>query len=268
MIDIWGEGYINTGGKSPLISGVRQAYNYNLDTQAVSNGPYTLCNIPNRIPTGVWSGPTVSVSQYVNIGAFTFATLKGAPAIPEVVSETYRVLNAAGVFIVFSPSNTDIMYIGAVFGVPSLSNANITANLLSPYALYINQITMPSIYMWQKTARQSWSSTVCSNSQVRLYSAQYLAYGGNWIVCDQTVAPPMASNQNSLNIYPKFCINNGIIGEFGYFEFTDLSCSIQVYSLQNTNYYRWNNPFKGDCIGSIQKRQYIVTAQYSWQTVN
>lgn len=87
ILDFWGEGRIIERG---LITGFPNSYNVNHQHQQVTNGPNMGKPIPNRIPTVDYN--TVSIASFVADNTFQYVTLMGAPLIPAVAQEMYRVV--------------------------------------------------------------------------------------------------------------------------------------------------------------------------------
>jgi hypothetical protein len=110
ILDVWGEGRIYNGN---MISGFRQAYNLNKDTQKISNGPNEHRDIPNFIQVSNYDTPKFPLAD----GIVNFMTVMNSPITAGTAKEMYRVLNKErGVVILYDFKKDD------KFQGPSITN--------------------------------------------------------------------------------------------------------------------------------------------------
>lgn len=100
LLDVWGEGRIVANEK--VITGFTQAYNLNMGTQKISNGPDTGFDIPNLVPVNSYQSPLFPIWN----GVVDYITLMGAPITKDTAREMLRVLNPkTGVVMLFAPDS-------------------------------------------------------------------------------------------------------------------------------------------------------------------
>jgi len=112
LLDIGGEGRITTNEGS--VTGFTQAYNVNVRTQGISNGPHTGQPIPNLIPLESWD--LVPLRFPLPAGALaSYATFMGVPVRSNVCEEVYRVLDKARGVVMIWADHADREQFAATF---------------------------------------------------------------------------------------------------------------------------------------------------------
>jgi hypothetical protein len=102
LLDVWGEGRIVM--PDGFTTGFVQARNLNKIGQMVSNGASRFAEIPNLVPVTDYDNPVFPIAD----GTVDYVTLMGAPIVPGVATEMYRVLNKTnGVVLLYNPSDPD-----------------------------------------------------------------------------------------------------------------------------------------------------------------